>query len=340
MINLTTFFTSLGITGGNTQATNFYEFWYGIEFSSGTITYNITDFMTHLGTTRYEFFHSLNSEYPDVIDETSFYSNIDDNRIYDFSTFYIYAGEFLRGTPVTPTPTPTPPTPTPTNTPTPTPTNTPTPSPSPTIQATYIGETRSTTNALSYTFTSQSYGGEGYIVVAIASTSTIQQSPSITSVSIAGKAATNLYSAPQTATLSPGFWAVRLTGGTSGDIVVNYSVAQLGCSIAIYRIQNNISDTYNQRTFATLNSGAGTTLTKTFASNVNSNDIVLALAITDNAASTETWTRPTENAARVNETIRSSYASEKQTTTGSYTTTVEFSAEPTTRASLTMITIR
>jgi len=61
MINLTTLFTSLGIVNGNTQATNFYDFWYGIEFSDETITYNITEFMTYLGTNRYEFFHSLES---------------------------------------------------------------------------------------------------------------------------------------------------------------------------------------------------------------------------------------------------------------------------------------
>jgi len=99
MINLTTFFTSLGIVSGNTQATNFYDFWYGIEFSGGTITYNITDFMTYLGTNRYEFFKSLNSDYPEVIDEYTFYQNIDDVRIYDFFTFYTYAGEYLGGSP-------------------------------------------------------------------------------------------------------------------------------------------------------------------------------------------------------------------------------------------------
>ena len=96
-INLTTFFTSLGITGGNTQATNFYDFWKGIEFSGGTITYNITDFMTYLGTNRYEFFHSLESTYPGVFDEYTFYKNIDDVRIYDFKTFYEYAGEYFGG---------------------------------------------------------------------------------------------------------------------------------------------------------------------------------------------------------------------------------------------------
>ena len=126
MINLSTFFSGLGITGGNTKATNFYEFWKGIVMNGDTEINNITEFMSYLRTNRYEFFKSLNSDYPEVIDETSFYSNIDDVRIYDFKTFYTYAGEYFGGTPVTPTPTPT-------NTPTPTPTNTPTPSPSPAV---------------------------------------------------------------------------------------------------------------------------------------------------------------------------------------------------------------
>ena len=92
MINLSTFFSGLGITGGNTEATNFYEFWKGIVMNGNTEINNITEFMTYLGTNRYEFFKSLNSEYPEVIDERSFYSNIDDVRIYDFYTFYTYAG--------------------------------------------------------------------------------------------------------------------------------------------------------------------------------------------------------------------------------------------------------
>ena len=143
MIDLTTFFTSLGVVNGNTEATNFYDFWYGIVFNDGTITYNITEFMTYLQTTRYEFFQSLNSTYPDVYDEYTFYKNIDNPNIYDLSTFYTYGAQDAFSRPVTPTPTPTNTatptitptntiTPTSTNTPTPTPTNTATPTPTPT----------------------------------------------------------------------------------------------------------------------------------------------------------------------------------------------------------------
>jgi hypothetical protein len=51
-----------------------------------------------------------------VWDEYTFYKNTNDDRIFDFYTFYKYCGEYLVGTPVTPTPTPTAtPTPTPTD---------------------------------------------------------------------------------------------------------------------------------------------------------------------------------------------------------------------------------
>jgi hypothetical protein len=134
MIQLATFFSSLGITGGNTQADNFYEFWKGIIMNGNTEINNITEFMNYLGTNRYEFFKSLNSNYPSIIDETSFYANIDDPRIYDYYTFYKYAGEYF--IPITPTPTPTN-SPTPSITPTITPTNSPTPSITPTITPTH-----------------------------------------------------------------------------------------------------------------------------------------------------------------------------------------------------------
>lgn len=95
MINLSTFFSGLGITSGNTQASNFYEFWKGIIMNGDTEINDITGFMSYLGTNRYEFFKDLQSTYPDVWDEYTFYKNIDDVRIYDFYTFYKYAGEYF-----------------------------------------------------------------------------------------------------------------------------------------------------------------------------------------------------------------------------------------------------
>jgi hypothetical protein len=343
MINLTTFFTSLGIVSGNTQSTNFYDFWYGIEFSGGTITYNITEFMTYLGTNRYEFFQSLNSTYAGVFDEYTFYKNIDDNRIYDFYTFYTYAGEYLTGVPITPTPTPTntptpTPTPTPTNTPTPTPTNTPTPTPSPTptISVNYISSGSSSSSSSSYTFTNQNYGGIGYIVIGVAQRySTIS---SVSSVSLGGTAATSL-GGGATGNVGVTFWGVRKTGGTSDDIVINCSATQLGLGVSVYRIQNNITDARNQ--FKLNTSITDTTLSVSFNNEVQSGDVVLAISNIDKNAS-QTWTKPNENVSisYASAGATAATASEKQTITGSYTATVEWSSAPTLRGLLYAITIR
>jgi hypothetical protein len=87
MINLTTLFNSLGIVSGNINAKNQYDFYYGIVWSDGDTTYNQYEFYQKLGG-RYEFFKQY-------IDEYNFYQMIDDPRIYDYKTFYEFAGEYL-----------------------------------------------------------------------------------------------------------------------------------------------------------------------------------------------------------------------------------------------------
>lgn len=130
-INLSTFWSEWGVVSGNTQATNQYEFWNGMKMSNGQILASQYDFFTYHNTTRYEWFKNLQSTYPEVYDEYTFYRNTSDNRIYDYRTFYEFGGQYLSPSGITPTPTPTlTKTPTPTSTPTPTPTKTPTPTPS------------------------------------------------------------------------------------------------------------------------------------------------------------------------------------------------------------------
>jgi len=119
-INLSTFWTTWGVSSGDTSSTNQYDFWRGLIMTGGTRMNSQYDFFKFNNTTRYEFFKNLNSTYPEVWDETTFYQNTNDARIYDYNTFYTYAAQSLPGGGVTPTPTPTP-TPNPTPTPTPTP---------------------------------------------------------------------------------------------------------------------------------------------------------------------------------------------------------------------------
>jgi hypothetical protein len=140
-IDLNGFWQSWNVVSGNTAASNEYEFWKGMVMSTGQVLNNQFDFFTYHNTTRYEWFKALQGTYPEVWDEYTFYKNTNDDRIFDFKTFYEYGGEYLVGTPVTPTPTPTPtatPTPTPTNTPTPTPTPSPTGCTSPLISTTSL----------------------------------------------------------------------------------------------------------------------------------------------------------------------------------------------------------
>jgi len=132
-IDLNGFWQSWGVVSGNIQAVNEYEFWKGMVMSTGQVLNNQFDFFTYHNTTRYEWFKALQSTYPYVWDEFTFYANTNDPRIYDYYTFYRYCGEYLTGVPVTPTPTPTI---TPTSTLTPTPTNTVTPTVTPTITPT------------------------------------------------------------------------------------------------------------------------------------------------------------------------------------------------------------
>lgn len=92
MIDLTTFFSNLGIVGGSATASNQYEFYYGIQWSDGSTTYNQFDFYTKLGG-RYQFFQQYINEY-------NFYTGgFNDANIVDYKTFYEYAGAYLGAAP-------------------------------------------------------------------------------------------------------------------------------------------------------------------------------------------------------------------------------------------------
>ena len=126
-INLSTFWGTWDVVSGNTSATNQYDFWKGMVMSTGQVLNNQYEFFQYHNTTRYEWFRDLQSTYPEVYDEYTFYRNTNDPQIFDMRTFYEFGAPYLNSTPVTPTPTLTPTvTPTNTQTPTITPTLTPT----------------------------------------------------------------------------------------------------------------------------------------------------------------------------------------------------------------------
>jgi hypothetical protein len=89
MIDLNTFFSGLGVVGGNTASQTQYDFYKGIEWNDTTFTYNQYEFFEKLGVSRRDFFETY------AANEREFYRDTNDVRIVDFWTFYKYAGEYL-----------------------------------------------------------------------------------------------------------------------------------------------------------------------------------------------------------------------------------------------------
>lgn len=253
---------------------------------------------------------------------------------------------------ILPTPTPTPTnTPTPTPTPTLTPTNTPTPTPTPIPPpiSTFIGSSGSSVSASTYTFTNQNYGGAGYIIICVGTRyATPPNVRFVSSVTLNGVTATSL-TGGATGNISTQIFGVRITGGTSGNLVFNCSGSVFGLGYGIYRIQNNTVDGAIQTAPGSLCNPAepgldcpgGTIISATFASNVQSGDIIIATANIDNN-STVIWSDPPEDneLSYASNQARISFANKTQSVTGSFTSSAQFSAQPLARAFTYMITIR
>lgn len=94
-IDLTTFFSGLGITSVNASASNQYEFYKGVGWNDSTTTNNQYEFYKKLDADeyRYGFYKQYVSEYGD------FYRDgfTNDARIVDFYTFYKYAAGYFSG---------------------------------------------------------------------------------------------------------------------------------------------------------------------------------------------------------------------------------------------------
>jgi hypothetical protein len=153
---------------------------------------------------------------------------------------------------ITPTITPTP-TLTPTSTLTPTPTITPTSTPGSSIE--FVSQALNTGTSSSYTFSNVSYGGAGLILIAIISNGNtgISGIPTLNGVLTTKVREYNCSNTNRVSLLQ-----VRLTGGTSGDFVINYGASVAGMEAQIFRITNNISDTNVQNTTICQASGTPT----------------------------------------------------------------------------------
>jgi hypothetical protein len=213
--------------------------------------------------------------------------------------------------PVSPTPTPSV---TPTMTVTPTPTLTPTPTPSAAAVASidYITTSANTTDASTYTFSNISIGGAGLIVISLAGDHS-QVSNYLQSLTVNGVSAT--YQEQSNTGVLSALAYIRITGGTTATIVAGYNLSMNNCSIGIWRIQNNISDTPYQT--KTINQ-TSTPQTWAFTS-LSANTCGVISLIDGYQSNSASWTNATGNFSNTVELNKNYGASFFQSTSGDRT---------------------
>ena len=156
------------------------------------------------------------------------------------------------------------------------------------ISVTFVGTTQSTSNLTTYTFNGVSIGGPGLIVVVAHGSADTGLTRTLASLTVNGTGATihsNTSSQDWAFTTSS-----RVASGATANIVVTYSGAALRCVIAVYRIQNNASDTPVQA-LTNYSSTAVTSRTLTFNA---AGDGVGVFGATSGSAASFTWTNATE----------------------------------------------
>ena len=201
------------------------------------------------------------------------------------------------GTPtLTPTQTSTS-TPTPTVTQTGTPTSTPTPTASPSVvsELDYIVYAEDSVDRSTYTFSNVNYGGAGLIIVGIHA----WDDPGNQSLGTPTISGFNMTQVVSTAAVSgtpvrfmSALYSYRMTGGTSANIVVPFTNTIQFCSISVWRLTNNISDT----AFDTDSSAIiGTVSSNTVTLNLNTGrNHIVSIDTRKQGTSTSTWTNATE----------------------------------------------
>ena len=95
MINFSNILSSIGVVAGNLNADNKYDFYYGIEWSDGSFTYNEYEFYEKSGfDSQYDFFQNYaDSQY-------DFYRDIDSPGVIDQYSFFKNGGQFFNLSPV------------------------------------------------------------------------------------------------------------------------------------------------------------------------------------------------------------------------------------------------
>jgi hypothetical protein len=186
------------------------------------------------------------------------------------------------------------PTPTVTSTETPTPTPTPTGTPSVVSELQYVSYGESGSNSAIYTFNNISYSGAGLIIVGVHAIDD-GDNDSLSSVTISGLTMNEVIRASSTSATPDksisAIYSLRLTGGTSADVVVSFNSSVSRCAVSVWRLTNNSSDT----SFSTDSySNASNTTTADIDLNLNTGRNHTVSILTARSTGAVTWTNSTE----------------------------------------------
>jgi hypothetical protein len=160
----------------------------------------------------------------------------------------------------------------------------------------------STTDATTYTFTSQNIGTAFSGRVVVVGISAFSSPASVfSSVTIGGVTATLLSEGFAGSTAAQAaIYALRVDTGTTADIVVNFTATKSNCGIAIWTLENATG--FSTQTFQTVTTFTGASVTNTFPV-VTANDAIIVMARIRSAnVGTYTLTGVTENFESVVET--------------------------------------
>lgn len=161
------------------------------------------------------------------------------------------------------------------------------PSTGPTIS--YIGLVDDISSQSSYTFNTTAIGGAGLIVVAVQTEASASSRP-LTSVTINGTTASIVQNINQGVCVGAIVQLVVASGSTA-DIVVNFSSAQVRCRIAVWRITNYNSSTAVTSSNSSAASGTGLTVT---LNSLTASNVVIAGYTIGTQSLPVTWTNATE----------------------------------------------
>jgi hypothetical protein len=147
-----------------------------------------------------------------------------------------------------------------------------------------------------YTFSSVNYGGAGLIIVGIHAFDD-PGNQSLGTPTISGLTMTEVVRGSATSGTPVKFisalYSYRMTGGTTANIVVPFTNTIQFCSISVWRLTDNISDTaFDTDSSAVIGSGVSNSVT--LNTNTGRNHIIAIDSRKTGPPNTSTWTNATE----------------------------------------------